>query len=125
MSEALLKNWQADKQAAEEAKKWNNLPNGERYQNADFRISLAHSAPPSLTRMGQQYCGGQTYWKTQNNFDIMILKYLVDNWDEHSPKIIKMMEDQERKSLQKCQEFIDNLQKKIDESKQGEDADNV
>lgn len=125
MSETLLKNWQADKQATEEAKKWNSLPNGERYQNDDFGIFLAHCTPPNLTRMGQQYCGGQTYWKTQDKFNVMILKYLVDNWDEHYPKIIEMMEDQERKSLQKCQEFIDDLQKKIDESKQEKGVDDV
>lgn len=117
MSEQLVKNWKNNKLATESTKEWNNLPHGPSYCNSSFEISIAHCKAPILERMGQQEAGGQSYWKTNANFNYMILKYLVYNWDEHYPKIIKMMEDQEKESLKACQSYIDELQQLIDEAK--------
>ena len=119
MSEHLLKDWEKNKEAIKKAKEWNDLPNGKSYCGGTFEISKDHCNPPMLTRMGQQVCGGQTYWKTENKFNDMILRYLVDNWEEHYPKIIKMMEHEERESLKKCKSYIEEMLNKI------EDATNV
>ena len=120
MSEHLLKRWQEDKIALKRAKEWNDLPNGRKYnEDQSFEISKAHCRPPILVRIGQQSHGGQNYWNTEEEFDQMILNYLDDDWDNHYPKIIKMMEEKERESLQECKTYINEMLNKI------EDASNV
>lgn len=117
MSEQLVKIWDQNKLATKKAKYWNDLPNGKSYCRSTFEISKDHCVAPQLVRDGQRYSGDQNYWNTEEIFNQMILKYLVDNWDEHYPKIIKMMEDQEKESLKACQSFIDELQQLINEVK--------
>lgn len=113
MSDKLVNDWQAAKSATNKAKRWQNLPLGNRYQNDTFSISVAHCQPPKLVRAGQQCCGGQNYWETEKEFNAAILEYLVSNWSEIYPSVISMMETKERQALIACQSYIDDLQKLI------------
>lgn len=118
MSDQLVKEWQSAKNAVNNAKSWQALPNGRAYQNDSFSISLAHCVPPKLVRAGQQYQGGQNYWETEKEFNQAILAYIVNNWQTVYPEIIKIMEEKERTALIACQSYVDNLQSLITEANQ-------
>lgn len=112
-----IKVWQNAKNAVQQAKSWQLLPSGPRYQNDSFSISIAHCKAPQLVRAGQQSCGGKNYWETEADFNKAILEYLIGNWTTVYPEVIKMMEEKERKALIDCQEYVDGLQNLIDQAK--------
>lgn len=97
MSDQLVKEWQSAKNAVNNAKSWQALPNGPRYQTDSFSISITHCVPPKLTRAGQQSCGGKNYWETEEAFNKAILAYIVNNWKDVYPEVLKIME---RKNVQ-------------------------
>lgn len=112
----LLKKWTDAKYHRECAEKWNELPNGRKYQIGDtFEISLAHSKAPILVRAGQQTCGGENYWKSGHELNQAILEYLKDNWEGIWPEVLQRMKQKESSALIACQSFINNLQKQIDQ----------
>ncbi len=113
MSDIRLKELDRAKRAVKKAKEWNDLPKGRKYGNSKFKISIAHCNVPKLIRGGQQVCGGNNYWETDEDFGNAILKYLVDGWDDHYPQIIKILENDEKKALQACQSYIDEMQMEI------------
>lgn len=116
MNSNLIDIWQKEKSARKEAEKWNNLPNGPKYQNDSFSLSVAHCKPPVLTRCGQQSHGGKNYWKTEEKFNKAILEYLVLSWDNIYPKILEILFDKERTALKACQTYIDKMQQLIDKA---------
>ncbi len=109
-----IDNWKQKKEAVRKAKEWNNLPNGPKYQRGAFLISISHCSTPMLSRMGQQTCGGKSYWETGEEFNKAILKYLINHWGNIYPKVIEAMEKEEKEALLKCQSYIDEMQKVID-----------
>lgn len=117
MSNQLLKNWQEAKRAKEEFIQWNNLPNGQKYMNDNFDISILHCTPPVLQRAGQQYQGGKNYWETSKEVGMATLEYLAKNWEDHFPKILEILEKKERENLLECQKFIDEMTEKINNAK--------
>jgi hypothetical protein len=112
MDKRLEKYYKA-KSAVKSAKKWNDLPNGQRYQGDTFPISIAHCSAPKLVRCGQQYAGGKNYWDTDEPLNNAILKYIVDKWDDISPDIFAILEKKEADALLECQTFIDEMQAEI------------
>lgn len=112
----LIEKWRKNEWELEEAKKWNDLPEGQRYQQDSFNISKSHCTAPMLCRAGQQTCGGKNYWETEKAFNQAILQYLIDGWSDHYPVIIEIMRQKERESLRNCQSFVDGMQKLISES---------
>lgn len=120
MSEHLLKQWQEDRMALKKAKEWNDLPNGDKQNEYEsFEISEWNCKAPRLVRVGKQNCVSKSDWETEESFNKMILRYLIKDWDNHYPKIIKMMEEKERNSLLECKTYINEMLNKI------EDASNV
>jgi len=105
--------WEKAKRAVIDAKRWNDLPSGKKYDGAAFEISLTHCEFPILVRAGQQVCGGHNYWETDKAFGVAILEYLLTDWDGHFNKIIKIMERKECEELKKCQSYVDELQRLI------------
>lgn len=118
MSERLLKNWRDKKWAVEDAKEWNDLPNGKKYsENDTFKINVESSKAPRLVRCGQQYHGGKTRWETDPEFNKAILEYLVRDWDDHFPKIFEIMVRKEIEALRECEDFINEMKAEIDKVK--------
>lgn len=122
MSDQLIKTWQSAKDAVSKAKSWQDLPNGKSYQNDSFKISVAHCVPPKLTRAGQQSCGGKNYWETEEAFNKSMLEYIVNNWQNVYPEVIKIMEEKERTALIACQSYVNNLQSLVTEANQTEET---
>lgn len=115
MTDLRLKRYQKAKATRNEAQAWNALPDGPKYQGSKFAISLPHCRPPKLIRAGQQTCGGTNYWETEHDFNLAILQYLVDDWDNVYPKVLEILRKKEQAALKDCQFFIDELQKAINE----------
>ena len=106
-----IKKWKQAESARKNAEKWNDLPNSKKdIHYSEFKISIAHCSPPKLVRSGQQHCGGKNYWDTEEGFNQAILKYLVDNWDDHYPKILEILKAKELDALMACQSYIDEMQ---------------
>lgn len=118
MSQQKVVAWDAAKRAVERARAWQNLPNGPRYGNDTFAISLAHCKAPVLVRAGQQDCGGQNYWETERELNQAILEYIVKDWKEIYPKVIAMMEKKEKDALLDLQSYVDSMQNMINEAKE-------
>lgn len=112
-----MKVWYAARSAVNNAKSWQSLPSGPRYQNDSFSISIAHSKPPQLVRAGQQSCGGKNYWETEESLNLAILAYVVGNWQDVYPEVIKLLEEKERIALIDCQQYVKGLQELIDQAK--------
>lgn len=114
MSELKIREWQAAKTAVKNAKYWHELPHGQSYASGDsFKISIAHCKAPMLMRAGQQTCGGQNYWETEATFNQAILEHLVEDWRNIYLKVIKILEEKERKALVACQEYVTEMQSLI------------
>jgi hypothetical protein len=113
MSDERVKRWENAKMEVKKAEEWNNLPKGKKYCTSTMKISMAHCHPPKLKRMGQQECGGQSYWATSDVFGKATLKYLVENWDTHYPEILKILKKEEHDALMECQSYVDMIQAKI------------
>ena len=109
--------WKEAKEARINAQKWNALPDGKKYQTDKFDISLPHCTLPMLNRAGQQKCGGQNFWKTEKLFNRAILEYLINDWKDIFPQVIKRMCQAEEKALIECQTYVDELQANINEVK--------
>ena len=105
-----IKKWEEAKRAVLEAIEWNDLPNGKRYQNDKFDISIAHCKPPMLSRMGQQSVGGKVYWETEPYFNDAILEYLIKDWDFHYHKILEILKTKESEALKELQSYVDEIQ---------------
>lgn len=119
MSEALIKQWQKAKNAVDSAKKWNNLPKGNRYSTQDtFEIRLANCVAPKLVRYGQKYAGDTNYWESSEEFNQAVLEHIVKDWKNIYPEVIAIMEKKERESLQACEAYITEMQTLINESKE-------
>lgn len=116
MSEQNIHAWKKAKKSRESAESWNNLPNGNKYQNDSFAISLAHCKAPQLNRAGQQHCGGQNYWETEAGFNEAILEHIVKDWTSIYPKVLDILKNKEAAKLQACQEYINQMQAFINES---------
>jgi hypothetical protein len=112
----LINNWHKTQEAVRAAEQWNSLPSGKKYSSSTFSISIAHCALPTLTRMGQQSCGGQSYWKTDKDFGDALLRYLMLDWDKHFNGAISILKEDERAALLKCQAFVDKMQAAIDDA---------
>lgn len=111
----LIDNYKLKKQERKNFETWNNKPNSEnRYQNNEFAISIAHCKAPVLIRAGQHCQGGTNYWETENGINLVILEYLVENWDEIAPDILARLKAKEMEALKACQTFIDEMQAMID-----------
>jgi hypothetical protein len=63
------------KGAVDNAKKWNDLPNGQRYMSDTFEISVAH-CQLKLVRAGQQVQGGPNYWDAPKELSEEIIKII-------------------------------------------------
>jgi hypothetical protein len=113
MSDKLLKEWQAKKNATADAKKWNDLPNGKRYMSGTFAISIVHCKAPVLERCGQQYRGGQNYWPSSDELNKAILEWLVSNWSNISDDVIAIMEKKENEALKRCKAFVNQMSELI------------
>ena len=61
MEDKRIDQWQKAKRDREVAEEWNDLPDGRKYQNDNFDISIAHCSKPKLTRAGQQSCRRKNY----------------------------------------------------------------
>jgi len=105
-----IRKWKDAEIAHKNAEEWNDLPNGRKYSHSDFDISIAHCKPPTLSRMGQKHQGDRTYWETEEEFNQAMLRYLVDNWDSHYPKILEILKQNELVALNDCQSYIDEVQ---------------
>ena len=116
MSERMVDLWKEARETRVKAEKWNDLPNGKKYTKSDFAISIAHCNKPMLNRMGQQYCGSQSYWETEAGFNSAILEYIVKNWESIFPEVHQILKDKESNTLKDCQSYVDEMQKLIDES---------
>lgn len=119
MSEKKINAWNIAQYDRQKAENWNALPNGKRYMQDTFSISVAHCTPPKLVRAGQQSAGGQNYWETEEAFNTVILQWLVKNWNKAYPEIIEMMKDKENQALVDCQEYVSKMQQMIDQAKGG------
>jgi len=116
MEDKRLVEYRKAKRAVEKAEEWNNLPSGLRYQGDKFDISIPHCSAPKLTRAGQKYAGGQNYWDTDEELNLALLEYIIDNWDFIYQDVFSRLQDKESAALKKCQTFIDDLQKAINET---------
>lgn len=111
----LLDEYNLKKQARKNFETWNNKPNSEnKYQNSKFDISIVHCRAPILVRAGQHCCGGKNYWETEQDTNLMILEYLVENWSSIAPDILNRLKAKEKEALKSCQIFIDEMQEMID-----------
>jgi hypothetical protein len=115
----LINKWHISEKVVVDTEYWNNLPNGNNYQGSKFNISIGHCTPPVFVRAGQQVCGGDNYWKTEKAFGVAVLEYLKDDWNNHYPKILGYLKKKRDLDLMACQSFVDQMQKIINESKQG------
>lgn len=118
MSHQKVAAWDKAKTAVQRAKAWQNLPNGPRYENDTFAISLAHCKPPTIVRAGQRVCGGQNYWETEQEFNLAILEYIVKDWKEVYLKVMAIMEKKEKDALIDLQSYVDSMQNMINEAKE-------
>ncbi|MCP4988301.1 MAG: hypothetical protein GY928_20315, partial [Colwellia sp.] len=57
MMSDLISKWKAARRSRKDAEYWDALPEGKKYENNKFNISIAHCAAPVLCRAGQQSCG--------------------------------------------------------------------
>ncbi len=113
MSNSLIQDYKNAQKNADEAKEWNDLPNGRVYQSDSFDISEAHCTPPVLVRAGQQYCGGQNYWESNEEFNNALLTYIISDWDNIYTYVMEIMNKRKDEKLKKCQTFIDEMQELI------------
>ena len=118
MTDKRVKDWQEKSAAVQAAKAWQRLPNGPKYQNDSFAISIAHCKAPQLVRAGQQSCGGNNYWETGKELNQAILEFLVKNWNGIYPEVIKIMEDKEKAALLDLQSYVDSVQNLINIAKE-------
>lgn len=116
MSSDNIRRWQKAKEERVAAEKWNSLPEGRKYESSTMAISIAHCNKPMLNRMGQQTCGGTSYWKTEEGFNLAILEHIISDWDTIYPKVIAILESKESKALKECQSYVNDMQKLIDEA---------
>lgn len=117
MSE-IMQIWNEAKSALAKVIAWQDLPNGRKYQNHTFSISLAHCTPPKLQRAGQQSCGGNNYWETEKELDKAVLQFIVSNWDEIIyPGALAILQKAEIDALMDCQGHVDQMQDLINEAK--------
>lgn len=110
----LINNWNKAKDNVLKAEQWQNLPNGRKYHNDKFDISIAHCDSLKLVRAGQQVCGGNNYWKSPEALNNEILGYIMDEWESIYPKVLKRLQEKEKKALLNCQEYITEMQGLID-----------
>ena len=116
MGQESYNNYIKAKEAVERAKKWDDLPNGEKYQKDAMSISPAHCKAPMLMRAGQKSCGGKNYWESPTELNNAILEVIIMEQKTIIAKAILLLEETERVQLGKTQEFIDELQKKINQN---------
>ena len=101
----------------EAARKWNDLPSGEKYGNSTFKIYASHSKAPRLMRAGKQSHAGQNYWESPVALNSAILSVIVHNEKEIIKQALDLMEEIANTKLKECQDFVDELQSKINEAK--------
>lgn len=118
MSEKKINAWNIARCDRQKAENWNALPNGQKYMQDTFSISVAHCTPPKLVSAGQKSAGGQNYWETEEAFNTAILQWLVKNWNKAYPEIIEIMKDKEKQTLVDCQEYVSKMQQMIDQAKE-------
>lgn len=109
MEDERLKKYEVIVKDITNAKNWNNLPNGKKYQNDKMWISVDHCTAPILVRIGQQYARGNNYWATDGAFNKAILRYLVHNWDEIYPKIIAIMDEDRISAIKELKSYVQTL----------------
>jgi hypothetical protein len=101
--------WRKSVKNTREAREWNDLPNGSRYQNDTFSISPTHSKAPVFVRCGQQHHAGQNYWNSPKEFNDAVMEYLIENFDTISSEAIKRLEQKESEMLKGCKEFVEEM----------------
>lgn len=114
MSEQALVRYKDAKVTREDAEAWNKLPEGPKYQNDKFNISIAHCKSPMLCRAGQKRHGANNYWETDKRFNQAILEHIVDNWNKIFPDVINRLKAKEEGALRDCQDFVNKIQNAID-----------
>lgn len=110
--------WKAAVAGRSGAEKWNNLPDGPRYQNDTFGLSIDHSKAPMLMRCGQQRCGGNGYWESPNSLNEALLAVIIANWSDLWPKVLAQLKEEERQALLACQKYVSEMQAAIDAAKE-------
>lgn len=113
----LYDNYVKAQNAVVRAKEWVDLPNGKNYRSDAMAISLAHCKAPMLMRAGQQSCGGQNYWESPKDLNDAILKIIIMEQKTIIAKAILLLEETEMAQLDKTQEFIAELQDKVEKAK--------
>jgi len=122
MGQELYDSYINAKKAVERAKEWDALPNGKKYQSDSMSISPAHCKSPMLMRIGQQSCGGNNYWESPKELNDAILEVIIMEQKTIIAKAILLLEETERVRLERTQEFINELQKKIDKAQEAHRA---
>lgn len=114
MSDQLVKAWEKAKKDLEDFDRWQNLNKGQTYQNDSMYISLDHCKSPLIMRAGQQYAGGQNYWPIPETASKQLLDLIVKDWGNLGPLVRVRLVLAEHAALIACQEYVSNLQQKID-----------
>lgn len=111
--------WEKIKSEVMEAIRWNELPEGPKYDSKDFSISYPHCSKPVLVRSGQKEHNGSNYWNSPDIVNATLLEYIIENWEEIWPVILKRINEKESKALSECQDFVSKMQDLIDQNKNG------
>lgn len=95
----------------DEAIKWNELPNGETYCDAKFEIT--HTSSITLTRSGQQVCGGNNYWKSPEVLNKAIIEVIASD-NTIIERAIEVIKEKERQAIIDCRSFAEELLGKVE-----------
>ena len=99
--------YQQAKSEREAAEQWNDLPNGRKYMESKFQISVAHCSI-KLTRAGQQAAGGKNYWETEKAFNGALLTVIARH-PEIIEEAIEELRIREKLALLECQAFAQGI----------------
>ena len=98
--------------------KWHALGEKETRNGVLCGISSAHcEGKIKLVRAGQFSTGGKNYWDSPQALNDEIKEYVIVNFNEIYPELLKSLESKRSAALQDCQSFIDEMQRAINDDK--------
>ena len=103
------------KDAVRRAEEWNNLPNGPKYMNADFKIVHNTDSCLKLVRAGQQSCGGKNYWTSPAELNCAIRDIIASD-NTIITRAIDLLKEKHRLAIIDAKGFAEDLLKQVKEA---------
>lgn len=67
-------------------------------------------------RCGQHTCGGTNYWESPKALNEAIKRYVIAHWAKIYTDVFDDLKQREADALKDCQEYVDKMQKLINEA---------